>query len=154
MKRALFGCVVAGALVLFAGVSTASAQVVTKESQCTKSHGSNTITYDCGFNVRNYTEGTPVTFTINYNCSGACPGITSFGLGPSGFTPNGVTGHLVGGKRLADGIQLTFVFDSLKAAPNKGVMANAHLKANLNADDGSGAIGMVSLDARVHVQNE
>ncbi len=150
MKRALFGCVVAGALVLFAGVSTASAQSVMKESQCTMSHGSNTITYDCGFNVRGYTEGTPVTFTINYACSGTCPGITSFGLGKSGFTPNGVSGHLVGGKRLADGIQLTFVFDSLKNG--NGVAANAHFKANLNADDGTGTVSMVSLDAKVHVQ--
>jgi len=151
MKRVLFGCVVAGALVLFAGVSTASAQMVMKESRCSMSHGSNTIDYDCGFSVRNYTEGTPVTFTINYTCSGACPGITSFGLGNSGFTPSGVSGHLVGGKRLADGIQLTFVFDSLKTG-GKGAAANAHFKLNLNADDGTGTISMVPLNTKVHLQ--
>jgi len=151
MKRALLSLVVAGALVLFAGVTPVAAQMVMKESQRTMTHGSNTIVYDSGFSVRNYTVGTPVTFTINYSCSGACLGVTSFGLGNSGFTPNGVSGHLVGGKRLPDGIQLTFAFDSLKSG--KGAVANGHFKVNLNADDGSGTVSMVLLDVNVHLRD-
>jgi hypothetical protein len=151
MKRVLLCCVVAGALVLFAGVSPASAQMVMKESSCSLSHGSNNVTYDCGFNVREYTVGTPVTFTLNYACSGTCPGITSFGLRGSGFSPGGVSGHLVGGKRITGGIQLTFVFDALKTA-GRGAVGNAHFKVNLNADDGSGTISMVPLTVDVHLQ--
>jgi hypothetical protein len=151
MKRALLCCVVAGALVLFAGVTPVAAQMVMKESECTMNHGSNTITYDCGFNVKGYTVGTPVTFTVNYYCSGTCLGVTSFGLRDSGFTPGGVSGHLVGGKRLPNGIQLTFVFDSLKTT-GKGGVGNAHFKANLNADDGSGTVGMVPCTVDVHLK--
>jgi hypothetical protein len=151
MKRVLICCVVAGALVLFAGASPAMAQMVMKESTCTMSHGSNTITYDCGFNVREYTVGTPVTFTLNYACTGNCPGITSFGLRGSGFSPGGVSGHLVGGKRITGGIQLTFVFDALKET-GKGSVGNAHFKANLNADDGTGTISMVPCNVDVHLQ--
>ena len=138
------------ALALFVGVSPAAAQAVVKESTCTHEHGSNTITYDCGFNVRDYTVGTPVTFTMNYACSGPCGSITSFGLRNSGFTPGGVSGHLVGGKRVPGGMELTFVFDSLKQG-GKGAVGNAHFKMNLNADEGTGTMVLVPCSVDVHL---
>ena len=149
MKRALLCGAMAAVLALFVGVSPAAAQAVVKESSCTHQHGSNTITYDCGFNVKDYTVGTPVTFTVNYACSGNCGAVTSFGLRNSGFTPGGVSGHLVGGKRVTGGMQLTFVFDSLKKT-GSGAVGNAHFKMNLNADTGDG-MELVPCTVDVHL---
>ena len=151
MKRALFCGIAAAILALCVGVAPAAAQAVMKESSCSDQHGSNTITHDCGFNVKDYTPGTPVTFTMNYSCTGTCGTVTSFGLRNSGFTPGGVSGHLVGGKKIPGGIQLTFVFDTLKAT-GKGSVGNAHFKMNLNADDGSGVMSLVPCEVDVHLQ--
>src|SRR5258706_7426182 len=112
MKRALFA--VAAILVTLAAVSPASAQAVVREQTCTEVVGTNQMTYDCGYNVKDYVPGTPITFTINFSCTGGCGPVVSFGLRGVGFTPPGTAGHMVGGKRLANGVELTFAFDSLK----------------------------------------
>src|SRR5258706_1357271 len=108
MKRALV--VAAVVLAILAVVRPASAQSVTRESSCTEVNGGNKMTYDCGFNVKDYEPGTPVTFTMNFSCTGGCGPVTSFGMRGPGFSPPGVSGHIVGGKRLPDGIELTFGF--------------------------------------------
>lgn len=147
MKRALFSAAVI--LVMLAVTSTASAQAVVRESTCTEVYGSNSMTYDCGFNVKGYVVGTPVTFTINYSCTGGCGPVVSFGLRGSGFTPPGTTGHMVGGKRITNGVELTFVFDALK----KDHVGNAHFNLNLNMDDGSGNWSAKPCKVNVHLMD-
>jgi len=147
MKRALFSAAVI--LTMLAIASPASAQAVVRELTCTEVHGSNQMNYDCGFNVKNYTVGTPVTFTINYSCTGGCGPVVSFGLRGSGFTPPGTSGHMVGGKRIPNGVELTFVFDSLK----NGHIGNAHFNLNLNMDDGSGNWSAVPCKVNVHLMD-
>ncbi len=145
MKRALFS--VAAILVMLAVASPASAQAVVRELTCTEVNGSNQMTYDCGFNVKDYVVGTPVTLGINYSCTGGCGPVVSFGLRGSGFTPPGTSGHMVGGKRIPNGVELTFVFDSLK----NGHVGNAHFNLNLNMDDGSGNWSAVPCKVNVHL---
>ncbi len=147
MKRALFSAAVI--LVMLVVASPASAQAVVRESSCTEVSGTNSMSYDCGFNVKDYTVGTPVTFTINYSCTGGCGPVLSFGLRNSGFTPPGVAGHLVGGKRIPGGVELTFVFDSLK----KDRVGNAHFNLNVNMDDGSGNWSAMPCKVDVHLMN-
>ena len=152
MKRALvFG--VTAVAVAISLITPVSAQNVVRESSCTATYGSNNMTYDCGFNVKDYVVGSPVTFTVNYNCSGYCGPVMSFGLRDKGFSPAGVAGHMVGGKRVPNGIELTFVFDSLKAA-GKGSIGNAHFKMNVMADDGSGSLVPVPCNVNVHLNEE
>jgi len=135
MKRALLCAAVV--LATFAVVHPVWAQSVMRDSQCTEVNGSNKLTYDCGFNVKNYVMGTPITFDMTYSCTGNCGPVMSFGMRGSGFTPPGVTGHVIAGKRLDNGVKLTFVFDSVKKSGNSSV-ANGHFNLNVNMDDGSG----------------
>ncbi len=135
MKRALLCAAVV--LATFAVVHPVWAQSVMRDSQCTEVNGSNKLTYDCGFNVKNYVMGTPITFDMTYSCTGNCGPVMSFGMRGSGFTPPGVTGHVIAGKRLDNGVELTFVFDSVKKSGNSSV-ANGHFNLNVNMDDGSG----------------
>ena len=135
MKRALLCSAVV--LVMLAIAHPVWAQAVTRESSCTEVNGSNKLTYDCGFNVKNYVMGTPITFAMTYSCSGNCGPVMSFGMRGNGFSPPGVAGHVVAGKRLENGVELTFVFDSVKKSGNSSV-ANGHFNMNVNMDDGSG----------------
>lgn len=148
MKRALY-CAAVIFFAMLVVASPASAQTVTRESSCTEVQGSNTMTYDCGYNVKNYAVGTPVTFTIDYSCTSGCGPVLSFGLRNNGFSPPGVSGHLVGGKRIPNGVELTFVFDSLK----KGLVGNAHFNLNINMDDGSGSWSAVPCKVNVHLMD-
>jgi hypothetical protein len=150
MKRALvFAAVV---LATMAVVRPASAQSVMRESSCMEVSGSNRLTYDCGFNVKNYVEGTPVTFTMNFSCTGSCGPVTSFGLRGSGFSPDGVTGHMVAGKRLPDGVEMTFVFDSVKKNGNTRT-ANGHFTMNVSMDDGEGNWESKPCKVNVHLND-
>jgi hypothetical protein len=153
MKRALVGAAVV--LGMLAAVTPASAQAVTRESQCTEVSGGNTMTYDCGFNVKNYVMGTPVTLTMAFSCSGSCGPVTSMGMRGSGFTPPGVTGHMVGGRRLekatdgVDGVELSFVFDTVK----KNSVANAHFNVNIGMADGEGNWDTKACKVNVHLRD-
>ncbi|HEV8702989.1 MAG TPA: hypothetical protein VGV60_17090 [Candidatus Polarisedimenticolia bacterium] len=147
MKRALFA--VAAILVTLAAVSPASAQAVVREQTCTEVVGSNSMTYDCSFNVKDYTVGTPVTLTINYSCTGGCGPVVSFGLRGPGFAPPGTTGHMVSGKRIPNGVELTFVFDSLK----NDHVGNAFFNLNLNMDDGAGNWAAHPCQVKAHLMD-
>jgi len=157
MKRALVGAAVV--LVTLAIAAPASAQAVTRDSQCTENYGSNSMKYDCGFNVKNYVQGTPITFTMTFGCNGNCGPVTSFGLRGSGFTPPGVTGHMMGGKRLykdvdgVDGVELTFVFDSVKKTGNSAAAANGHFNMNISMDDGEGNWTSKPCKVNVHLND-
>ncbi len=78
MKRALLCAAVV--LATFAVVHPVWAQSVMRDSQCTEVNGSNKLTYDCGFNVKNYVMGTPITFDMTYSCTGNCGPVMSFGM--------------------------------------------------------------------------
>lgn len=150
MKRILLFGSVAALLALIVMTSPASAQTVVRESTCTETYGSNSMTYDCGFNVKDYTLGAPVTFNINWACTGACGGATAFGLRGSGFSPSGVSGHMTGAKRLTNGLQLTFAFDSLRKTGG-GAVGNAHFTMDVAMDDGSGTMASKSCNIDVHL---
>lgn len=74
----------------------------------------------------------------------------SFGLRDSGFTPPGVSGHLAGGRRSLSGLDLTFVFDTLKKT-GAGATGNAHFVMTLMMDDGAGGITAMPLPIDVHL---
>jgi len=148
MKRALVGAAIV--LATLAVAKPASAQAVTRESQCTEVLGSNKMTYDCGFNVKNYVLGTPITFTMTFSCDGNCGPVTSFGLRNSGFTPAGVSGHMVSGKRIENGVELTFVFDSAGKSGNSRA-ANGHFNMNVAMDDGEGNWTSTPCKVNVHL---
>jgi hypothetical protein len=157
MKRALVGAAIV--LVTLAIAKPASAQAVTRDSQCTEVSGSNSMKYDCGFNVKNYVQGTPITFTMAFSCNGNCGPVTSFGMRGSGFTPPGVAGHMVGGRRLAkeagdavDGVELTFVFDTVKKSGNSSA-ANGHFNMNISMDDGEGNWTTKPCKVNVHLND-
>ena len=148
MKRALVGAAIV--LATLAVAKPVSAQSVMRESQCTEVYGTNKMTYDCGFNVKNYVMGTPITFTMNFNCNGSCGPVTSFGLRNSGFTPSGVAGHMVSGKRTENGVELTFVFDSAGKSGNSRA-ANGHFNMNVAMDDGTGNWQSTPCKVNVHL---
>jgi len=148
MKRALVGAAIV--LAALAVSKPASAQSVVRDSQCTETSGSNKMTYDCGFNVKNYVPGTPVTFTMAYSCTGQCGPVTSFGMRDPGFTPPGVTGHMVAGKRMENGVELTFVFDTTSRKGNSAV-ANGRFSMNVSVDDGEGNWKSVPCKVDVHL---
>lgn len=150
MKRALSYGLMAAVLAVFAA-APAAAQAVVKESTCTHVRGTNRMTYDCKFQVKNYVPGTPVTFAMTYGCSGSCGPVMSFGLRGRGFSPSGVSGHLVGGRRLDNGIELTFVFDSLKSMGNQK-NGSALFNMNVSMDDGSGNMAPEPCDVDVHLK--
>ncbi|MBI4241302.1 MAG: hypothetical protein HY613_06260 [Candidatus Rokubacteria bacterium] len=151
MKRALFCGVMAAVLAIFFAAAPASAEAVMRDSSCTAVNGSNSMTYDCNYHVSNYVVGTPLTFAMTYSCTGACGPVMSFGLRGKGFVPAGVSGHLVGGKRLPNGIELTFVFDSLKSMGNQKT-GTAQFNMNVNMDDGSGSMSAVPCKVDVHLK--
>jgi len=150
MKRALLCAAVV--LATFAAAHPVWAQSVTKESSCTEVYGSNKLTYDCGFNVKDYVMGTPITFTMTYSCTGNCGPVMSFGMRGSGFTPPGVSGHVIAGKRLENGLELTFVFDSVRKNGSSSV-ANGHFNMNVNMDDGSGNWSASPCKVDVHLHD-
>jgi hypothetical protein len=145
MKRFMKYTAMAAFVAVFVMAGQAAAETVSRESSCTAAAGSNRMTYDCNFNVREYQVGTPITFTVNYACTSGCGPVLSFGLGKPGFTPPGVSGRLVGGRRLENGVELTFVFDALKSG------GNAHFTMNVNMDDGSGNWESVPAKVKVHL---
>lgn len=137
------------AVVALGAVFPASAQAV-RESSCTLEQNGVTVTYDCGFNVKNYVTGTPVTLAIAYSCSGDCGPVMSFGTRDRGFSPGGVSGHMVSGRRGVNGLELTFVFDSLKKTGN-GAVGNAHFAMGLMLPDGQGGLSIMSCPVDVHL---
>lgn len=151
MKRVIMYSAVGALLAMFVMASPASAQSVVRESTCTETMGSNVMTYDCGFNVKNYTLGSPVTLSVNWTCSGTCGWVTSFGLRDSGFSPSGVSGHMMGARRTATGVDLIFAFDSLKKTGG-GYTGNAHFKMTVQMDDGTGTMVDAPCDLDVHLQ--
>ena len=135
--------------VVAGSVAPASAQVV-REGTCTLGEGANAVTYDCNFNIKDYVCGTPVTFSIAYSCAGSCGPVMSFGLRDNGFSPAGVSGHLAGGRRTVSGLDLTFVFDTLKKT-GAGSTGNAHFVMSLMMPDGLGGITAMPLPIDVHL---
>jgi hypothetical protein len=150
MKRVLMYAAVGALLAVFVMASPASAQSAVRETSCTAVNGSNRMTYDCGFNVKNYTLGSPVTFSVNWSCTGTCGSVTSFGLRDSGFTPANVSGHMMGARRTSNGIDLIFAFDSLQKTGN-GYAGNAHFKMTVQMDDGTGTMSDVPCKMDVHL---
>jgi len=148
MKRALVGAAIV--LATLAVAKPASAQTVTRESQCTEVNGTNRMTYDCNFNVKNYVMGTPIMFTMNFSCNGNCGPVTSFGLRNGGFTPAGVAGHMVTGHRIENGVEFTFVFDSAGKSGNSRA-ANGHFNVNVAMDDGEGNWTATPCKVNVHL---
>jgi hypothetical protein len=151
MKR-MSWMLAAVAVVALAGLAPASAET-TKESTCSVSGGAGSMTYDCDFHVKHYTTGAPVTLAIGYSCDGSCGSVASFGLAEVPFTPAGVAGHMVGGKRLSSGLELTFVFDALnKKSPGNGT-GMAHFVMTMLMPDGAGGLMVVPCPIDVHLND-
>lgn len=132
----------------------AHAQIV-KDKSCSNAQGDSpaSVTWDCGFKVKSFSPGQPVTFSVGYSCAGTCGPVLSFGMQETAFTPAGVSGHLVGGRRLSDGLELTFAFDSIRKAGVSGNgLAEAHFIMNLMTTDASGAPAVVSCPVDVRLQ--
>lgn len=129
--------------------SPALAQTV-KDKSCS----SGGVTWDCGFKAKSFSPGQPISFTVGYTCAaGDCGPVLSFGMQDTAFTPAGVSGHLVGGSRLPDGLQLTFAFDEVRKAGASGNgMAAGHFVMNLMTTDASGAPVVVSCPVDVRLQ--
>jgi hypothetical protein len=129
--------------------SPAHAQAM-KETSCSNAQG---VTWDCGFKVKSFTPGQPITFSVGYSCAGDCGPVLSFGMQDTAFTPAGVAGHLVSGSRLPDGLELTFAFDSVRKAGVSGNgLAAAHFMMNLMTVDASGAPVVVACPVDVRLQ--
>ncbi|HUD73155.1 MAG TPA: hypothetical protein VMQ62_14440 [Dongiaceae bacterium] len=140
------------AVVALGAVFPASAET-TKEKTCSVAGGDGTLTYDCDFHVKHYTTGSPVTLSIGYACEGSCGSVVSFGLDEVPFTPAGVAGHMVSGRRLSSGLELTFVFDSLnKKAPGNGT-GMAHFVMTMMMPDGTGGLMVVHCPIDVHLND-
>jgi len=167
MKRPLLFVSALAILFLCFAAAPLSAETAMRESSCGHTSGSNTMTYDCKFQMRGYKVGTPVTFMVNFECDGTCGPVLSFGTRGTGFSPRTVTGRLVGGKRMDNGVEVTFVFDSLqrestsKRAKSTSGSGNrtgqdgngwAHFTMNVSMDDGNGNMQSVPCDVDVHVK--
>lgn len=149
MKRSIL--MFAGAVFVVSAMlaSPALAQAV-RESSC--SDVASGMTWDCSYKIKSVTPGTPVSFTVNYSCLGDCGPVLSFGLQDPGFTPAGASGHLVGGRRLPGGLELTFAFDSIKVSGASGNgHAEAHFLMNVMATDASGAPVLVACPVDVRL---
>ena len=146
MKRIVKYGAMTAFMALCLAAAPASAQMVQKESNCSKSVGHNRLTYGCNFQVRNYEPGTPVTFEVNTECTGECTPVLSFGLRNPGFTPNGVTGYMVGGERTENGIKVTFVFEKVKKS------ANAHFSYSVGMFDDNGVMKVVKAGFSAHLK--
>ena len=134
--------------------SPALAQTV-KDRTCSNAQGDSpaSVTWDCGFKVKSFSPGQPMSFTVGYSCAGACGPVLSFGMQETAFTPAGVSGHLVGGRRLPDGLELTFAFDAVRKAGASGNgLAEAHFMMNLMTTDASGAPMVVACPVDVRLQ--
>ncbi len=148
MKRILKVGSIAAFLAFCLAAAPASAEMVMKGSTCSKSIGSNKITYDCNFNVRGYQLGSPVTFDVTYDCAGRCSQVLSFGLQNKGFTPNGASGAMLGGARLNNGLRVTFAFNSAQ----NGV-ANGHFTMNVGLYDEEGVMHVVPANFKVNLKD-
>lgn len=149
MKKTILTFAGAAFLVSAMLATPASAQAV-KEKSCTDE--ATGVSWDCGYKLKSVTPGTPVTFTVNYACIGTCGPVLSFGLQSPGFSPEGCSGHLVGGRRLTGGLELTFAFDAVKRAGVSGNShANAHFMMNLMATDAAGSPMLVALPVDVRL---
>lgn len=132
----------------------ADAQALMRESACTRTFGSNTLTYDCSFNVKHYQPKTPVRMYIDFACTGSCGPVLGFGLRKRDFfTPEDVSGRLVGGGRTENGLWIDFQFESLKRT-GKTYVGNAHFTIPIMVEDGSGNAVQTRLDADLHVKTE
>jgi len=141
-------------VVSVAAGSPAHAQTV-KDRSCSDATGDSpaNVTWDCGFKAKSFTPGQPITFTVGYTCAGTCGPVLSFGMQETAFTPPGVSGHLVGGRRLPDGLELTFAFDNVRKAGTSGNgLASAHFIMNLMTTDASGAPMVVPCPVDVRLQ--
>ena len=150
MKKTVLTFVGAAFLVSTMLATPARAQAV-KEESCTDAASG--VTWDCSYRMKSVSPGTPVSFTVNFACQSAvCGPVLSFGLSSEGFTPATASGHLVGGRRMSNGLELTFAFDSVKAA---GVSGNGHAAAhfvmNVMTTDASGGPVMVSCPVDVRL---
>jgi len=149
----VFSIVLAAALVVAAGfTATPAGEQTVKEQTCSEVVGTNSLSYDCQFRVNHYDLGGPVTFAIEYSCSGACGPVLSFGLRDEGFSPAGVTGHMLSGRRLANGLELTFAFDTLQKQGSHAV-GDAHFVMNLMVDDGQGGSQLMPCAVDVHLKS-
>ena len=150
MKKTVLMFAGAAFLVSTMLATPARAQAV-KERSCTDAASG--VSWDCDYKVKSVSPGTPVSFTVNYSCTGAvCGPVLSFGLQGEAFSPAGCTGHLVGGRRLESGLELTFAFDSVKEAGASGnAHAAAHFVMNIMRSDASGAPMMVSAPVDVRL---
>jgi hypothetical protein len=129
--------------------SPAHAQTV-KDKSCSSTQGG--VTWDCGFKAKSFSPGQPITFSVGYTCTGTCGPVLSFGMQETAFTPAGVSGHLVGGARLPDGLELTLAFDDVRKAGVSGNgMAAAHFMMNLMTTDASGAPVVVACPVDVRL---
>ena len=146
-------------MLLFAGVMFAMSTLVAtpahaqavRDKSCTDAASG--VTWDCDFALKSASPGTPVSFSINYSCkSDVCGPVLSFGLNDPGFTPDYAGGHLVGGSRQPNGLELTFAFDTLK---DSGVSGNSHAEAhfvmNIMTTDASGGPVMVACPVDVRL---
>jgi len=148
-----FPIVFAAAVLLAAGfAATPAAEQMVKEKTCSEVVGSNSLDYDCKFRINHYALGSPVTFTVNYACTGSCGPALSFGLRDEGFTPAGVTGHMVGGRRVPGGLELTFAFDSLQKQGSHAV-GDAHFVMNIMVEDGQGGRQVMPCAVDVHLKS-
>ncbi|HZN04800.1 MAG TPA: hypothetical protein VFD06_14545 [Candidatus Polarisedimenticolia bacterium] len=140
----------AAAFLVSAMLATPAHAQAVKEKSCTDEASG--VSWDCDYKLKSVTPGTPVSFTVNYSCNGACGPVLSFGLQSEAFSPAGCSGHLVGGRRLPGALELTFAFDSVKVAGVSGnALANAHFMMNVMATDASGAPVIVSLPVDVRL---
>ncbi len=149
MKRFLMLGVVAALVAVGFMTTPATAEEVSRVSTCTMGSGSNSLTYDCNFNVKDYTLGSPITVTASWSCTGTC-GLASFGMRGKGFTPDGVSGHMVSAKRSGDGVSMTFAFDALKETGSGGT-GNAHFKMGVKMDDGAGNVTVKDCPIEIHL---
>lgn len=142
----------AGAAFLVSAMLSAPAHAqVVKERSC--SDAASGVSWDCDFKMKSTSPGSPVSFTVTYACTSAvCGPVLSFGLNGSGFTPAYASGHLVGGRRLSNGLELTFAFDSVKES---GVSGNSHAEAhfvmNIMTSDAEGGPLMVACPVDVRL---
>jgi hypothetical protein len=150
MKKTVLMFAGAAFLVSAMLATPARAQAV-KEESC--SDAASGVTWDCDYKVKSVAPGTPVSFTVNYSCQSAvCGPVLSFGLQGEAFTPATASGHLVGGRRLPGGLELTFAFDSIKASGASGNgHAAAHFVMNVMTTDASGGPVFVSCPVNVRL---
>lgn len=142
---------VAALVITIAAVVPASAQVV-RERTCTSGEGDASVTWDCAYHVKDYVIGTPLLLPIGYSCAGTCGPVMSFGLRDEGFSPDGVTGHLMSGRRVANGLELYFVWDSLKTTGNHA-MGSAKFVMTLMMPDGAGGLTTMACPIDVRLKS-